>query len=121
MFSVKDVVEMGHLKFIGGTVQIEFQFNEIVKSAPYLKIIDSLDHCLVTDNESALKFSSRYFLLDNSKTLFEDVVTIMSHLIQTSVDQTFLEPTAIVVSIGKETFSSPMKFTSNLISYCNEG
>jgi hypothetical protein len=121
MFSVKDVVEMGHLKKIGGTVQIEFQFDEIFNSAPYLRIIDSLDHCLITDNESALKFSSRYFLLDNSTTLFEDVVTIMSHLIHSSVDQTFHEPTSIIVSIGKETFSSPMKYTSNVISYCNEG
>ena len=73
MYKITDVVEMGHLKFIGGTMTISLTFNDFVNPEPYYDVIDYLDHCLVTDDPQATLLSSRHFLLDKCQ---ESIVLI---------------------------------------------
>lgn len=81
-FVITDVVEMGHFTHTGGTVEISLHFKEVQSPElvkKYLKVIDTLDHCLVTDNVESTTYSARYYLLDKSSNLFEDVVSIITN------------------------------------------
>ena len=119
-FEVSDVVETGHSKFTGGTLAISFTFDMIIPDSEiYLKIMDTLDHCLITDNESLSFFSDRYFLLTECKNIFEDVVGIMSYLI---IESNLYQPMSIKISRRKESYSSPVVSNkSTIVSYSIEG
>jgi len=115
MFKIKDKVEMGHNIYIGGTVSISIGYTEIqdeMKTRFVLEVIDYLDHCLVTDNDEYLKYSERYFLIKASKSIFEDIVGIISNFINDFEE--------IEVSLGKLSYISKPK-SIEIVSYNNKG
>jgi len=116
MYKITDVVEMGHGSLIGGSVSISLEFDDILDhddKIHVLEIIDYFDHCLVTDNEALSKMSSRYFLLDKSVSIFEDIHTILFEFIKKDIMCT--------VTLGKESFSKKLKSYSNILKYNHEG
>ena len=118
-FIIKDVVEMGHLKYIGGSIEIAVHFDTIVPSTVIekcLEAIDSLDHCLVTDNHRASEFSQRYFLLDSCCDLYQDVVSIITYLL---LD--VLNISAIEVQYGKCKYKSEPVIYSDVVEYSVQG
>ena len=126
MYQIKDIVELGHIKDTGGSVIVALHFDEIVTDPePYLNIIDSLDHTVITDNADIVKMSDRHFLLDESKSIFEDIITVMSSLIaehnSCSTDEHTPRCVKCTVSLNKIQFSSELKAFSKLISMCNKG
>lgn len=115
MFKIKDEVEMGHSIHIGGTLTVSVGYKEIQnaeKVKNVLKILDYLDHCLVTDNDGYIEYSERYFLIKKSKSIFEDVIGIISNFIDDCEE--------ITVSIGKLSYTSKPK-SIELISYSTKG
>jgi len=116
MYKITDVVEMGHLHFTGGTFEISFTFDEIVDKDKYLKIIDYLDHSLITDSKESISFIARHFLLTSCENMFGDVLMVLSH---------FLEPAdgvkEITISYGKETFTAVPLRDTKLESFNIEG
>lgn len=116
MYKITDVVEMGHSPLIGGSITISLEFNDILTKNNrdlYLKIIDALDHCLVTDNKDMIKHSARFFLLDESKSLFEDIHTILYYFVKRECRCT--------VTIGKESFTEKLRSYSGLLKYNYKG
>lgn len=122
-FIVSDVVEMGHSKYIGGSVKIELMFDRVVEPTLYLQIIDSLDHCLITDSAEIASYSLRHFLLAESKNLYYDVCSVISHMIKERVLKTIDRPHTIKVSLCKCTFEGDISAPgySDVLSYHIEG
>lgn len=122
-FIVSDVVEMGHSKYIGGSVKIELMFDRVVDPAPYLQIIDSLDHCLITDSEEMVSYSLRHFLLKESQNLYYDVCGVICHMIREQSPKLFGLPHTIKVTLCKCSFEGNVnaQFYSDVISYHIEG
>lgn len=88
MHKVTDVVEIGHITDMGGSTNIsvtytERQFTNEVRNLVDLtkKVIDRLDHCLVTDLESDIQYTERYFLIDKATTLQEDSAFVIDKLL----------------------------------------
>lgn len=125
MYQVKDIVELGHMNETGGSVKIALKFNDIVNPEPYLELIDSLDHTIITDNTKVTTMSDRYFLLSESRSLLRDVVTVMSNLImeyERTLDAKDLIPCIeCTVELGKLQFSSELIEFSKLVSMSVEG
>jgi len=116
MYKISDVVEMGHNPLIGGSIEISIEFNRILgkeEADKYLTIIDYLDHCLVTDNEQITEFSYRFFLLDNSLSIFEDVHSVLYYFLQ--------QPLNCTVKIGKESYTDILKPHSKILKYNYKG
>lgn len=116
MYKLTDIVEMGHNPLIGGSIIVSIEFDTILPKEEkdrFLEIIDYLDHCLVTDNKEMSKFSARYFLLDKSISLFEDIHTVLFNFIKKDYKCS--------VSIGKETFTKKLKSYSKLLEYNHKG
>lgn len=115
MFIIKDIVEVGHSEFTGGSVEIGFIFDSIPNSTQkYFNIIDYVDHCLITTCEQFSKYSKRFFLLKHSKNLFEDINIIMSYFIDEHVKK-------ISVKIDKSEFiHKPIK-SDCIITFNVEG
>lgn len=69
---IKNQVELGHSKFIGGSTDICIEYYTDENNFIYrknainllLNIIDNLDHCMLIYDEKAEKFYERYFVLD---------------------------------------------------------
>jgi hypothetical protein len=116
MYKITDVVEVGHSKFTGGTVTISFIFDSIVDKEYYLKVIDRLDHCLITDNKEMAKMSHRYILVEDCNNLFIDIHSIMSQFVDERVKH-------ISVEMGKESFTEPHNSNppTHMLSYNIEG
>ena len=118
MYTIEDVVEVGHMPLIGGTMNIKVNFNKVptveTKENVY-QVIDYLDHCLITDNKEAIAFSERYFLLDKSVDLFSDVFTVLYNFLSHHDIQ------SITVKLGKESFTNRLVNFSNILDYRNEG
>lgn len=115
MFRITDEVEMGHSVYTGGTIVISVGYNEIQneeKIKNVLKVIDYLDHCLLTDNNGYLKYSERYFLIEKSESIFDDVIGVISNFINDFEE--------ITVSLGKLSYTSKHK-PIKLISYSTKG
>jgi len=125
MYQIKDIVELGHMNETGGSVKIALKFNGIVDPEPYLTLIDSLDHTIITDNTKVTTMSVRYFLLSESRSLLRDVVTVMSNLImeyERTLDAKDLIPCIeCIVELGKLQFSSELIEFSKLVSMSVEG
>ena len=77
-YSITDVVEVGHSKFTGASIDVTFIWNDIIDIERFrqseipqlaLKLIDCLDHALITDDERFIPHSYRHFLLDKSNDL----------------------------------------------------
>jgi len=125
MYQIKDIVELGHMSQTGGSVNITLHFNSIVEPKPYLELIDSLDHTVITTNAKLVEMSERYFLLSESKSLIEDIITVIANLVteyERTIDPAKLLPcTGCTIQIGKVQFSSELIKFSKLIAMCNEG
>lgn len=81
MYKITDKVETGYLHndCKGGTLHITFNYstyNSEIKSE-VLRTIDYLDHSLITSNSDALQFSERFFLLEKTENIFNDVLFIL--------------------------------------------
>lgn len=100
-FIVSDVVEMGHSKYIGGSVKIELMFDAVVDPAPYLQIIDSLDHCLITDSAEMASYSLRHFLLKESQNLYYDVCGVITRMLSDNEKKLDSIPRTIKVTLCK--------------------
>lgn len=122
-FIVSDVVEMGHSKYIGGSVKIDLTFDRVVEPALYLQIIDSLDHCLITDSEEMASYSLRHFLLSESKNLYYDVCSAISHMLKERIMKVIDRPHTITVTLCKCTFEGDVDSLSysDVLSYHIEG
>ena len=122
-FIVSDVVEMGHSKYIGGSVKIDLTFERVVDPKLYLQIIDSLDHCLITDSVEMASYSLRHFLLDESKNIYYDVCAVIKHMIKENDVSTYDTPSEITVTLCKGSFVGSTSYTGypNVSSYHIEG
>jgi len=80
---VRDVVEVGHLPLIGGTVDVELIYKGLTLSDHLIKhlrkYIDLLDHTVIIDRQNIKmkKYSDRYILIDSSGSFQRDVADIM--------------------------------------------
>ena len=124
-YTLTDEVEMGHFPYIGGTTTISMEFSEIQskeKQKEYLDIMDRLDHCLVTDNKDLVEFSARYFLLDNSVGLLQDVHTVLAECIgEDTASAASAASIVCTVKIAKESYRAPLKQYSKIIKCNYEG
>ena len=127
-YTITDTIEVGHSKFTGGTVDITFEFDHIIDPLCYYKIIDYLDHSLITDNDQFIKYSKRYFLLSECKNIFEDIHNILSYFAYSLTEINFSENkyennVNLTVKINKESYTAPLYsgFYFNLIRYSTEG
>ena len=119
MYTIEDVVELGHLKFTGGSIKIKFYFEQIVDPTIYLEIMDYLDHSIIHDNVDIKEWSERYLILDNCENLFHDIFSIISYFIEETKETEKIN--CIEISLNKETFySNPTQF-SKLIDYNIKG
>ncbi len=116
MYKITDRVELGHFPLTGGSVEISIELEKIPSNTEKKKIleaIDKLDHCLISINDEMVKLSQRYFLLDESKTLFEDIHTVLYSILKKNYKCT--------ITIGKESFIDNLKEYSKIIkSYIKE-
>jgi hypothetical protein len=120
-FTIEDVVEAGHSSFIGGSVKIKFYFKKKsynkLKQLPYavndyLHVIDRLDHCLISDTPALTSYCERYFLLDDCKSLYEDIISVMTYSIQ--FESGLSLPDYIEVSLGKTSYKSRPRILSTI-------
>jgi hypothetical protein len=120
MYQLSDVVEVGHLKDIAGTVEISFIFSHIPSEEiknECRKIMDYLDHCLITDNKEAADLSHRYFLLSKCTNLFEDIHYIMSYFTANIIPVEYIK-----IQRQKETYKETVKLDGDkeLLGYNTE-
>lgn len=115
-----EITETGYFSknsfLVGGSIKIILEIDKILsenEKNEILKIIDYLDHTLITDNKEIIKFSSRFFLLDKVTTIFQDIHTILYYFLK--------EPYLCTVSLGKESFTKRLKSYSNLLKFNKEG
>jgi len=118
-FIISDVVEMGHFSEIAGTISISLHFKEmqpqnIIKKC--LSTIDTLDHCLVTDNKESTTYSNRFYLLDKSVSLYKDVVSIITNEL---LDVNSLDK--ITVKYDKFEYSSEPVLYVDILEQSTEG
>jgi len=78
---VTETVEMGHSLYTGGSITISVEvYNDEEKD--YIKsMIDTLDHTLVTTSPELVKFSSRFYFLESSDNIFDDINSILLYRI----------------------------------------
>jgi hypothetical protein len=114
---------MGHSKYIGGSVKIELSFERVVDPKLYLQIIDSLDHCVITDSEELASYSLRHFLLNESKNLYYDVCAVIRHMIKENNVSESDSPSEIKVTLCKSSFVSALDYSEfpQVINYHIEG
>jgi len=98
MYKITDTIEVGYagVNSKGATVEITFEFLDYDTSlrSKSKKLIDNLDHSLITDNLKMIELSERYFLLNELTNIFNDINIILHYLIQQSklnVLQTFIK------------------------------
>lgn len=131
-YSITDVVEVGHSKFTGASIDVTFIWNDIIDIERFrqsgipqlaLKLIDCLDHALITDDERFIPHSYRHFLLDKSNDLFLDIHSTLFAVAQKEFKSVCDSVDDIIIKFGKETYTC--KFTvvrsQILIKYSIEG
>ena len=79
---VKDEVELGHCKDIGGSTKISIIYNTnkvLTDVNEILEVIDNLDHSMILYDENAHKFYSRYYVINElaETNFYEDVASII--------------------------------------------
>lgn len=133
-YSITDVVEVGHSKFTGASIDVTFIWNDVVDMKRFresnipqlsLKLIDCLDHALITDDERFIPHSYRHFLLDKSEDLFLDTHSTLFAIAKTEekFQEVFNSIEDIIIKCGKESYSSKFAIVSSqkLIKYSIEG
>lgn len=114
-YTITETIEVGHDRFIGGSVTISIKLRYIPQQTEknnILSIIDCLDHSTITTNENTAKYSTRFFLLDKSVSIFDDIQTILYY---------FLGDRVCTVTLGKESYTNKLYQTSELLKYSCEG
>jgi len=109
MYKITDVVEMGHSKFTGASVQISLSFKDILSEEDrdlVLGIIDELDHTLLTNDIDYIPFSERFFIVE-AKNPFYDIHYVIYYLIKRHIKR--LKCKKISITIGKETYTQNIK------------
>lgn len=86
MIAISDIVECGYFDNDekGGTIEVSVlvKGNYYKKIAPeILKLIDCLDHCVITDLEEIAQVSKRYFLIEEKNCFLNDAFLCMLRLI----------------------------------------
>lgn len=130
-FIITDVVELGHIREVGGTVDISLIFDEstpvtdLIRKAS-LSIIDHLDHTVITDTDAVLKFSERYFKINKSIDFFQDVHSVLYKLINDSdILVGVNRPTGINIKYSKFEYQAELEsdINHNIIveSYSTKG
>lgn len=79
---VKDEVELGHSRYVGGSTKISIIYKDNKSLADInemLEIIDNLDHSMILYDNEAYKFYSRYYVVNelSETSFYEDVATII--------------------------------------------
>lgn len=133
-YSITDVVEVGHSKFTGASIDVTFTWNEIIDIERFrqseipqlaLKLIDCLDHALITDDERFIPHSYRHFLLDKSNDLFLDIHATLFAIanIEEKFRSVFETVNSIIIKCGKESYSCKFAIVGSqkLIKYSIEG
>ncbi len=81
---VMDTVEVGHTKFVGGTVDIKISYNaprntELDKIL--FDIIDKLDHSLISTDPDAREVCQRYHYIPVSVDLCSDIYLVINNIL----------------------------------------
>lgn len=79
---VKDEVELGHCKYIGGSTKISVIYNvkeSSIDENEILEVIDNLDHSMILYDENTYKFYSRYYVINElaETNFYEDAASII--------------------------------------------
>lgn len=131
-YSITDVVEVGHSKFTGASIDVTFIWNDIIDIERFrqseipqlaLKLIDCLDHALITDDERFIPHSYRHFLLDKSNDLFLDIHNTLFAVAQKEFKSVYDSVDDIIIKCGKETYTCKFAVVRSqiLIKYSIEG
>jgi hypothetical protein len=123
MYMISKTVELGHSIYTGGSIRIGLEFVDVISDTDkelYLKLIDSLDHTIITTDESIKQQSRRYFLLMYSSNIFYDICHVITGLLK-DLDISNDEQFRIHIQYGDETYIGVMGLDSHLISYNIEG
>ncbi len=131
-YSITDVVEVGHSKFTGASIDVTFIWNDIIDIERFrqseipqlaLKLIDCLDHALITDDERFIPHSYRHFLLDKSNDLFLDIHSTLFAVAQKEFKSVYDSVDDIIIKCGKETYTCKFAVVRSqiLIKYSIEG
>jgi hypothetical protein len=106
IYEIVDRVETGYSNgsCVGGTIRVKLTFDSYrPDTSEYSKLIDMLDHCFVTANEEAKKYSTRIFVLDRVTNFYEDVLSIVTQLIN---EKGLEQPKTIAVLYADNTLTS---------------
>ena len=109
-FKLTETVETGFLskknkETFGGTIDVSLLSKKEIDSSTkniLISLIDNLDHCLITDVKSSLKFSDRYYLVQDASGGF--LQTAASVLASEIMRETNIQDLVIEVQNSKETY-----------------
>jgi hypothetical protein len=114
-YTITDRVETGysHGTCVGGTVRVQLEFEQYVSdTSEYSKLVDLLDHCFVTANKDAIRFSKRIFVLDKVTNFYEDIASIVIQLIDKNQ---LARPVSISVIYGENVLKTAPVITSTIV------
>jgi hypothetical protein len=103
---------------VGGTLYITLTFDQYIDKAPYTEIIDSLDHCNITNNSKAYKFNKRFYILKELSNIFEDVISILTERFEIA---DLKPPKSISVKLRNDEYISKPKRITRIDSMNFEG
>ena len=109
-FKLTETVETGFLskknkETFGSTIDVSLLSKKEIDSSTkniLISLIDNLDHCLITDVKSSLKFSDRYYLVQDASGGF--LQTAASVLASEIMRETNIQDLVIEVQNSKETY-----------------
>lgn len=81
---VIDTVEVGHTKFVGGTVDIKISYNsprDIELDKILFDIIDELDHSLISTDPDVGEVCQRYHYIPVSVDLCSDIYLVINNIL----------------------------------------
>ncbi len=88
---VMDTVEVGHTKFVGGTVDIKISYNaprDTELDKILFDIIDKLDHSLISTDPDAGEVCQRYHCIPVSIDLCSDIYLVINNILnQKKIDK----------------------------------
>ena len=106
-YTLKDCVEVGYTGETnrGGTLYYEVQTDlsrpeELFKKVE--KIIDRLDHCIVTNDKNVASISERFFLLSSLSSFFPDILFIILEMFYS--EDILVNITSLKLTLGKVEF-----------------
>lgn len=103
MYKIIEKAETGHLGQTGGSIKVALTFDKIIDTKYYEKVVDGLDHSVITDDKNVIPYSERYFLLGKCGNVLEDIHDILSYFIKDDVVKN------IEVILDNKSYSAPPK------------